>query len=97
MAHFHIPRQKKKRIAIVEKVSYIAVALGIIMTVPQIMTIWIEKKVDGVSIVTWVSYSLLTVFWIYYGVLHKEKPIIIGNVLGLLVNIAIVTGVLLFR
>ncbi|MBP7118634.1 hypothetical protein KBA63_00975 [Candidatus Woesebacteria bacterium] len=97
MAHFHIPRQKKKRIVVVEEVSYIAVALGIIMTVPQIMTIWIEKKVDGVSIVTWISYSLLTVFWIYYGVLHKEKPIIIGNILGLLVNIAIVTGVLLFR
>jgi uncharacterized protein with PQ loop repeat len=96
MAHLFY-KSKKKRLAILDDLGYVAVIMGIVMTIPQILTIWVERKVDGVSVTTWVSYSVLTVFWIYYGLAHKEKPIIIGNVLGLVVNIAIVVGVLYLR
>lgn len=101
MAHyFHRPphtRITKKKIAIVDDFSYIAIVAGIVMTLPQVLVIWVDRKVDGVSLATWVSYSILTVFWIYYGIVHREKPIIVGNVLGLILNIAIVIGVLIVK
>lgn len=90
-------KSKKKRMAFLDDLGYVAVIMGIVMTIPQILTIWVERKVEGVSVVTWVSYSILTMFWIYYGLAHKEKPIIIGNALGLVVNIAIVIGILYLR
>jgi uncharacterized protein with PQ loop repeat len=96
MTHFFYS-SKKKRMAFLDDMGYVAVLLGIVMTVPQILTIWVEHKVEGVSVVTWASYCVLTVFWIYYGVIHKEKPIILGNVLGLMVNISVVLGIFLLR
>jgi uncharacterized protein with PQ loop repeat len=84
----------KKRIAIIDDLSYVAIFAGIFMTLPQVLKIWVEKESDGVSVTTWVSYTVLGVFWVYYGLVHNEKPIIVGNVLGLLLNVAIVVGLL---
>ncbi len=87
----------KKRISVVDDFGYIASAIGLIMTIPQVLTIWVDKKTDGVSAITWISYSILGIFWIYYGIVHKAKPIIFGNIVGLLLNIAVVVGLLLIR
>lgn len=96
MAHY-FKKPSKKRIAVVDDLSYLAVAVGIIMTLPQVLKIWIEKTGEGVSVITWVSYTLLGVFWIYYGIIHKEKPIIVGNILGLLLNLAVVIGLFVVK
>ena len=71
--------------------------MGIAMTIPQVSHVWTTRKVDGLSLVTWISYSVFALFWMYYGFLHREKPVVIGNAVGLLLNILIVSAILLFR
>ncbi len=96
MVHF-VKKSSKKRIAIIDDLSYVAIFAGLFMTIPQVLKIWIEKESAGVSVTTWVSYTILGVFWVYYGLIHKEKPIIVGNVLGLLLNVAVVVGLLMVK
>lgn len=96
MVHF-MRKPTKKRIAIIDDLSYVAIFAGLFMTIPQVLKIWIEKESAGVSVTTWVSYTILGVFWVYYGLIHKEKPIIVGNFLGLLLNVAVVVGIILVK
>ena len=82
---------------LIDELIYIVAFIGPLMTIPQVTTIWLERKVEGISIITWSSYVVLAIFWISYGLIHKEKPIILANFLFLFVNTTIVIGVLIFN
>lgn len=64
------------------------------MTVPQVYNVWTKGSVDGVSVSTWLGYAVGAGFWVIYGFIHKEKPILIANSLLFIFDIAIVLGVL---
>ena len=79
-----------------DKAIYGATTFGIVMTIPQIMEIWVGKDASGVSALSWVSYMLVSIFWLVYGLLHKEKPIIFGNTIWLFLYVIIIWGTLLY-
>lgn len=74
----------------------IVAIFGVAMTVPQITEIWFNKSAAGVSIYTWGSYAVGSLFWFLYGAYHKEKVIMIPNVLGLFLNLLVVGGILVY-
>ncbi len=89
----HPDRRKR----IVDALVYVAGILGPLMAIPQLMDIFIGKNVAGLSLLTWSLWAFLNIFWILYGILHKERPIIITYIMWLVVNLAIVIGILLYR
>ncbi|MFC1752460.1 hypothetical protein ACFL96_03600 [Thermoproteota archaeon] len=70
---------------------------GPIMTLPQVSKIWIEKNAAGVSAISWGAYLITTSFWLAYGIMHKEKPIIMTYSLWLVLELFIITGVLIYQ
>ncbi len=66
------------------------------MTLPQIYDIWITKRLS-VNIITWSSYLVIGFVWLGYGIVHKEKPIIFSNILGIITTGLVVLGTLLFK
>jgi uncharacterized protein with PQ loop repeat len=68
--------------------------LSPIMTLPQLMQIWVDRNVAGVSLLTWSSYTVFAGFWLMYGLVHKEKPIIVSNIFSGVLNIIIVVGII---
>src|SRR3989338_2144994 len=58
---------------------YVVIFLGPLMTIPQIYNIWVVRSVAGVSILSWASYLLISLVWLAYGRLHREKAIIVSN------------------
>lgn len=76
---------------------YILPLLAPIMTLPQLMDVWQNHQKASVSVVTWGTYTILSGIWMLYGVLHKEKQLILVNLLLLFIDGAIVAGVLLLR
>ena len=92
---FHMSHKDKNHL--IDELIYVVAFIGPLMTIPQVITIWLERKVEGISIITWSSYVVLAIFWISYGLIHKEKPIILANFLFLFVNTTIVIGVLIFN
>ncbi len=67
-----------------------------IMTIPQVLKIWLEQSAAGISILTWSVYFLGSIFWLVYGIAHKEKPIIVMHTLLIILNGLIVAGALLY-
>lgn len=70
---------------------YLVALANPIMTIPQIYDIWV-KKTSSVNMLTWGSYLLIGCIWLFYGVIHKEKPIIFSNVLGIIATGLVVLG-----
>lgn len=79
-----------------DSVIYIVGVLGPIMTLPQVFKIWVWHQAGGLSVISWGSYILFDIFWLMYGIAHKEKPIILTYASWILINSLVVSGVLLY-
>lgn len=97
--NFHLTkrgRQEAARRQLFDRVMYVIGLFAPLMTVPQIVKIWAYQDADGVSWLSWGGYALGSTFWFVYGVLHKEKPIIICNGAAALLQFVVVIGTLLY-
>ncbi len=65
-----------------------------VMTVPQVLTIWVEGNAGGVSLLSWVSYLITACLWFVYGLQKRDKTIYIACVGWVLLDAAIVVGVI---
>jgi uncharacterized protein with PQ loop repeat len=87
------PDKWKNRI---DRMVYAIALFGLLMTLPQMNSIWIEKNAAGVSAASWSAYGITAFFWLIYGTLHKEKPLILINAAWLFFDMLIVAGILLY-
>lgn len=78
-----------------ELVMFVAV-FGPLANIPQIIRVFAEKSAEGLSIMSWTFYVLFNVAWIAYGLIHKEKPIIISSSLWMLTQIIVLIGIVIY-
>ncbi len=81
----------------VEKCMWLVAIVAPLSTIPQILDIYTTHRVMGISLLTWIMYALIPIFWLVYGVAHKDKYIMINNVLWFIVSSVVVVGILVFR
>jgi uncharacterized protein with PQ loop repeat len=65
-----------------------------LMTVPQILTIWIGGNVGGVSIISWASYLFSACLWFVYGIQKRDKTIYLACIGWIVLDSAVVIGVI---
>lgn len=95
--HFHKRRIKLFKFKkIIDKIIYVIAVLGPIITLPQIFEIWIGKDATGVSTISWGFYTIFAAFWLVYGIIHKEKPIIVANIFWVLLDLIVVIGSIIY-
>lgn len=75
---------------------YVIAIIGPFMTIPQAYKIWVEQSALGMSLISWSYYLISSIIWLAYGILHKERPIIISNMLGLVIIAIIVLEIIKF-
>jgi uncharacterized protein with PQ loop repeat len=88
--HHHTKSTKR-----IDTLIYIAAILQPLFTIPQIYTVWILQTVEGVSLATWGLYTIFNFLWLWYAVVHKEKPLIITNILWILMQGSVFVGVII--
>jgi len=67
-----------------------------LMTVPQVLTIWIRHQAAGVSVLSWGAYLLSAVLWFAYGLQKKDKNIYWPCVGWIGLDVAVIVGVQLY-
>jgi uncharacterized protein with PQ loop repeat len=65
-----------------------------LMTVPQVLTIWVGRDAGGVSLVSWASYLLAACLWFVYGLQKQDKTIYLACVGWVVLDTAVVIGIL---
>ncbi len=69
---------------------------GPLSTLPQVHQTLTTRDVSGMSLFTWGLWAALTVVWLIYGILHKEKPLIISQGIYLVLNLIVVGAIVLY-
>ena len=93
--HEQYPHPNKWK-RLMDRLIYLIGIVGPIMTIPQVAEVWLNKNASGISVITWASYVVINVFWIIYGTMHKEKPIIVTSIAWLIMNSLVAIGAILY-
>jgi len=96
LRHLSMRNRKKVRSWFDYFMYGIAMATPLVL-LPQVFKLFSDKNVVGLSIDTWFLLGCLNMFWIVYGLVHREPPIYIGNFLVGILNFIIVYGIILYR
>ncbi len=98
MLHHHLVHKNHGNIFV--KIFHgivIAVAMvSPLITLPQLLSIYVTRNASGVSSITWSAYIFTSAIWLSYGVMHREKVIIINGVLGVILGATIFFGILIY-
>jgi uncharacterized protein with PQ loop repeat len=94
--HRTITVKKSKHSKLVDRATYIVAVLEPLVTVPQVITIFANKTAAGVSLATWVGYEVLTLVWIWYGIVHRDKLILLYQGLFLIVQTGVIIGGIIY-
>ena len=69
----------------------------LVMTIPQVLTIWLNHHAAGVSLLSWSAYLISALLWFWYG-LQKHAPNIYLACIGwIAMDLAVITGALIYR
>ena len=66
------------------------------LVLPQILKIYVEHDASGVSALSWGLFAFFNIPWVGYGILHKDKPIVVGYSLWFVANVIVVIGALIY-
>lgn len=69
----------------------------LLMTVPQIYAIWASRQAAGVSLLSWSAYWISAFVWFWYGIQKRDRNIYLPCVGWLLLDGAVVVGVIVYR
>lgn len=87
---------KSGYLAFLDRLTFVAGVIGPFTVVPQIYSIFSTQSAAGVSATTWALIFIVTLPWVFYGIAHKEKSIIVSFTLWEIANLSVVIGVLLY-
>lgn len=63
---------------------------------PQVFHLFKTQDASGLSLPTWILLGCLNILWLMYGIIHRETPLIISNILFTALYIAVVGGIVLY-
>jgi len=67
-----------------------------LMTVPQVLTIWVGHQAAGVSVVSWSAYLLSAILWFWYGLRKKDRNIYLPCVGWVGLDGAVIAGAVIY-
>ncbi len=66
----------------------------LVMTVPQVVNVWRVSHPSGVSAASWCAYLVAACLWLVYGVIKHDKTIYLPCIGWILLDAAVVAGVI---
>ena len=77
-----------------EKILRTLSVVTMVMTVPQVLAVWTGPSASGVSLVSWAAYLVSACLWFVYGLQKRDKTIYVACVGWVVLDAAIVAGVI---
>jgi uncharacterized protein with PQ loop repeat len=68
----------------------------LLMTVPQVLTIWLGREATGVSVWSWSAYLLSALLWFWYGLRKRDRNIYLPCIGWIALDAAVIAGAILY-
>ena len=79
-----------------DRLLYALSVITIVMTIPQVFSIWSNHTAEGVSVFTWGTYLISACLWLVHGIRKRDPSIYLACIGWILLDAAIVAGALVF-
>lgn len=100
MNYFHIDKATykllKKERTNIDRATLLVGIIAPLATIPQIITIFSEQNVAGVSIFTWSFYLFSASLALIYSIVHRLPPFIVSSALWVMADALVVAGCLIY-
>jgi uncharacterized protein with PQ loop repeat len=80
-----------------EKFLRVLSVVTMLMTVPQVFSIWVDGNAGGVSLLSWGAYLFSACLWFIYGIQKHDKTIYLACIGWIVLDATIVIGVIVHR
>jgi len=77
-----------------DRLLYALSFITILMTVPQVLSVWLHRTAVGVSVSTWSTYLVSACVWLVHGIRQRDPAIYLACVGWIVLDAAIVAGAL---
>lgn len=67
-----------------------------LMTIPQVLTIWVGHQAGGVSILSWSAYLTSAVLWLWFGMHQRDKNIYLPCAGWIALDSAVIVGAVIY-
>ncbi len=67
-----------------------------VMTVPQVLAIWVGQQAAGVSILSWSAYLASAVLWLWFGMRQHDRNIYLPCVGWIALDAAVIVGAIVY-
>ncbi len=67
-----------------------------LMTIPQVWTIWIHHEAAGVSVLSWGAYLVSALLWFWYGLQQSDRNIYLPCVGWIALDAAVIAGTAMY-
>ena len=71
--------------------------ITMLMTVPQVLTVWVGRDAGGVSLWSWAAYLFSACLWFVYGIQKRDKTIYLACIGWIALDALIIIGVIVHR
>ncbi len=68
-----------------------------VMTVPQVWIIWVDRQTAGASLLSWSAYLASALLWLWHGLREHDRNIYLACVGWILLDLAVVVGIIVYR
>ncbi len=84
--------RKATKPRIVDRLVYVAAIIEPLFSLPQAYQIYNDKAATNVSILSWLGFECMTLIWLWYGITHKDKMILIYQGLFFVIDGSVLAG-----
>jgi len=67
-----------------------------VMTVPQVLDIWVGHQAAGVSILSWSAYLVSAVLWLWFGIRRRDRNIYLPCLGWIALDSAVIAGAVVY-
>jgi uncharacterized protein with PQ loop repeat len=67
-----------------------------VMTIPQVLAIWVGHQAAGVSILSWSAYLASAVLWFWFGLRQRDWNIYLPCVGWIALDAAVIAGAVVY-
>lgn len=81
---------------LLDRIVFAAGIVGPLASIPQVLKVYLLQDATGLSVVSWGTLAVLDIPWIIYGLVHKERPIIVAYSMWFVINTLVCVGAILY-
>ena len=68
----------------------------VVMTIPQVLTIWVGQQAAGVSLLSWSAYLASAILWFWFGIQKRDKNIYLPCIGWIALDSAVIAGIFIY-